>query len=83
MRRTKLTDHFGQTIPDTYKILVVNEANQTYFTGPLWTALVEKYGMDAGMRSRIYLDNTHGVIYFSYEIPDNSESSDFEEHFLR
>ena len=72
-----------ETVPNkTYKVLVINESNRTYFTGPRWTELVERYGMDAGMRFRIYLDNTHGVIYFSYEIPDNSESSDFEDHSL-
>ena len=42
-----------EIVPDkTYKILVVNEANRTYFTRPLWTELVERYEMDAGMRLR-------------------------------
>jgi hypothetical protein len=59
-------------------VQVTNEANKTYFSGPRWTEMVNRYVMDVGERCIFYLDHQADITYFDYKSPNNSDDSGSE-----
>ena len=54
-----------------FKVQCTNMANETYFEGAVWTALVHRYQMQTAERCNFYLDEGTKEIYFMYKHPDH------------
>ncbi len=64
----------------TFVVQVTNETNRTYFHGPRWIEMMERYRMEPRTKCHFYMDGVFGHTYFYYKDRATSSSSDGEYH---
>jgi hypothetical protein len=72
-----------RTIPQyQFRVLVTNEVNRTYFSGPAWRAFAERYAMAPGKKFVFWLKEGDNAIIFDLPEPDDDVSSGEELSFV-
>jgi hypothetical protein len=67
------------TVPQyQFRILVTNEVNQTYFSGPAWIAFAQRYGLAPLQKLVLWLDEGDDDITFHFPKPGGYVSSEEE-----
>jgi hypothetical protein len=65
------------TVPQRqFTILVTNEVNQTYFSGPAWRAFAERYAMTSDEKFVLWLEGDNAIIFDLSEPGDDVSSTE-------
>jgi hypothetical protein len=71
------------TVPQRqFTVLVKNEVNRTYFSGPAWRAFAERYAMAPGEKLVLWLKEGDNAIIFDPPEPGDDVSSAEELSFV-